>query len=211
MRIGIFGGTFDPPHIVHLILAEEALDQLGLDRVLWLVTADPPHKQDQSISPVSDRLAMVRTALQGNPKFEISRVEIDRPGPHYALDTVNLLQQTYSDADLIYLIGADSLRDLPAWHEPQALIEAVAGFGVMRRPGAEFDLAELEREFPGITEKTAFIEAPLMEISARDIRERVAESRPFRYFVPNDVYYYIKRNRLYHHGNSTGSVIKDEG
>lgn len=197
MRIGIFGGTFDPPHIGHLILASEALDQLKLDKILWALTADPPHKQNQMISPVTDRLALVRSALKGSPAFELSRVEIDRPGPHYALDTVKILQMEYPHAELIYLIGADSLRDLPIWHKPDELIAQVAGFGVMRRPEAELDLSRLNAHFPGLAKKLAFIETPLIEISSSQIRERAAAGKPYRYFLPFEVFQYIERKQLY--------------
>lgn len=204
MRVGIFGGTFDPPHMGHLILASEALDQLKLDRILWVVTADPPHKQDQSISPVTDRISLVRAALKGNPAFEISRVEIDRPGPHYALDSVKILKDQYPEDELIYLIGADSLRDLPTWHKPDELIAEVAGLGVMRRPGVEIALSDLEARFPNLAAKIAYIDTPLVEISSSEIRERVAESRPFRYFVPFDVYELIEKRQLYQNFDQQG-------
>lgn len=197
MRIGIFGGTFDPPHVGHLILAAEALDQLRLDKILWVVTADPPHKQDQNILPVSDRLSLVRAALKGNPAFDISRVEIDRPGPHYALDTIKILQQQYPDDVLIYLIGADSLRDLPTWHKPDQLIEQMGEFGVMRRPDVDLDLSELHARFQGLAEKLTFIDTPMIEISSTEIRERAAGGRPYRYFVPFDVYDFIEKRQLY--------------
>lgn len=197
MRIGVFGGTFDPPHIGHLILASEAMDQLGLDKILWILTADPPHKQEKILSPVSDRLAMVRAAIQGNPAFEISRVEIDRPGPHYALDTVKILQQHDPDAELIYLIGADSLHDIPTWHKPQELINQVAGFGVMLRPDIDFDLAALEKLFPGLSVKLAFIDTPLIQISSSQIRKRAAAGRTYRYFVQHEVYQIIEKKQLY--------------
>lgn len=202
MRIGIFGGTFDPPHVGHLILASEALSQLSLDKILWVVTADPPHKQDQSISPVSDRLSMVRAALKGNPAFEISLVEIDRPGPHFALDTIKLLQQQFPDAELIYLIGADSLRDLPTWHKPDELIEKVDGLGVMPRPDIDLDLSDLTARFPGLSGKLIFIDTPLIEISSSQIRERAAASQPYRYFVPYDVYEFIEKKQLYYNSIS---------
>lgn len=197
MRIGIFGGTFDPPHLGHLILASEALDQLKLDKIVWLVTADPPHKQDQFISPVTDRISLVRAALRGNPSFEISRVEIDRPGPHYALDTVKILKKQFAGAELIYLIGADSLRDLPTWHKPEELIDQVDGLGVMRRHDVDFDLPALTEHFPNLTNKLAFIDTPLVEISSSQIRGRAAQRRPYRYFVPNAVYEIIESRQLY--------------
>jgi len=197
MRLGIFGGTFDPPHLGHLILAAEAVDQLRLDKVLWTVTGDPPHKHGQEILPVEIRLTLVKAALADNPAFEVSRVEVDRPGPHYAVDTVTLLQKQFPDSQLFYLIGGDSLRDLISWHTPTELTSRVAGFGVMRRPAAIFDLATLERDIPGLTAKVQFIDSPLVEMSATEIRRRVAMGQPYRYFVQPGVYQIIMESGLY--------------
>ena len=197
MRIGIFGGTFDPPHIGHLILTAEALEQLKLDKVLWTLTADPPHKQGRTISPVDIRLQLLQAALADNPAFEISRVEIDRPGPHFAVDTVRILQGQYAQATLIYLIGSDSLRDLTSWHTPQDLTARVGGYGVMRRPGVDIDLTALERDIPGITAKVQFMDTPLIEISARQIRQRVAAGQTYRYFLPQQVFDLVEAFNLY--------------
>lgn len=197
MRIGIFGGTFDPPHVGHLILASEAYDQLMLDRLLWVLTPDPPHKQGLFISPAAQRLQLVQAAIAGNPIFELSSVEIDRPGPHYAVDTVRLLREQFPGAELFYLIGGDSLRDMPAWSRPELLVEEVDGFGVMRRPGAEIDMAHLESILPGITAKTHFFTAPLLEISSTEIRQRIAGGRPFRYYLLPLVYELIVTRGLY--------------
>ncbi len=142
--IGIFGGTFDPPHIGHLILAAEAHAQLGLDRLLWVLTPDPPHKQDRVITLLEHRLAMVRLALADAPEFELSTVEMDRPGPHYALDTVKIIADQNPGANLVYLMGGDSLRDLPLWHRPADFVKACHFIGVMRRPGDNIYLAGLE-------------------------------------------------------------------
>ena len=114
MRIGIFGGTFDPPHVGHLILAAEARDQLDLDCVLWVVTPDPPHKTTRALTPLETRLVMVHAAIDGDERFQISRIEIDRPGPHYSADTVRILAEEYPGSQLYYLMGGDSLRDLEA-------------------------------------------------------------------------------------------------
>ncbi len=140
-RIGIFGGTFDPPHLGHLILAAEATAQLGLDRLLWVLTPDPPHKRNQQLTPVNIRLELVQAALKDDPTFELCRVDLDRPGPHYTLDTVKLIQQKYSGEALFYLIGGDSLHDFPNWYQPEALLDSVKGLGVMRRPGDQIDLS----------------------------------------------------------------------
>ena len=202
MRVGIFGGTFDPPHIGHLILASEAVEQLQLDRLLWVLTPDPPHKQEKIISPSNIRLGLLQAAIADNPRFALSRVELDRPGPHYALDTVALLREQFLGGELVYLIGGDSLRDLPTWHEPQALVRAVDGFGVMPRPDAEYDLPTLEATLPGIAKKTFFLDVPLIEISSTDIRARLARGRSARYFLPAPVYaqivaqgYYLREPR----------------
>lgn len=197
MRIGIFGGTFDPPHLGHMILAAEAWDQLQLDRLLFVLTPDPPHKQDQLITSLEFRLQMLEAAVIDNPVFEHSRVEIDRSGPHYAVDTVHLLQEEYPEAELIYLMGGDSLIDLPKWHQPQAFLSACTQIGVMDRPQAGFEIDALEGQLPGVREKIRFISAPLLEISSRQIRRRVREGRPYRYYLMPQVTQIINANNLY--------------
>ncbi len=196
-RIGVFGGTFDPPHVAHLILACEARAQLRLDRLLWVLTAIPPHKLGQVITPLEDRLAMLQLALAAEPSFEISRVDIDRPGPHYSTDTMRLLRKANPAARWVFLIGEDSLRDLATWHEPAKLVAECDEIGVMRRPGVLTDPTNIENEVPGITAKLHFVDAPLLEIASNDIRRRVEEGRPFRYFVPEEVYQYIVEKGLY--------------
>ncbi len=196
-RLGIFGGSFDPPHIGHLILASEALDQLGLSKVLWVLTPDPPHKRGQALTPLALRLEMVRAAIEDNPAFELSRVEIDRPGPHFAYETVRLLARQHPDAELVYLIGGDSLRDLPAWRDPQALLAEVASLGVLRRPRARINLDRLETQIPGLSAKVEFIDAPQLEISSSQVRRRAAEGGPFRYYLPERVYRIICEHHLY--------------
>jgi nicotinate-nucleotide adenylyltransferase len=195
--IGLFGGTFDPPHIGHLILSAETHAQLGLDRLLWVLTPNPPHKQGQPITPLEHRLAMVELAISDNRLFELSTVEIDRPGPHFALDTVKIISEQNPTADMVYIMGGDSLRDLPTWHRPTDLVAALRFIGVMRRPGDFIDLPALEKIIPGLTAKVRFVDAPLLDIAAHEIRQRVAEGRPFRYFLPPAVYDYIVEHNLY--------------
>lgn len=197
VRIGVFGGTFDPPHVGHQILASEALDRLELDQVLWVLTPDPPHKPEREMALLKDRLEMVKIAISGNDCFRLSRVDIDRPAPHYALDTVNLLHQEFPEARLCYLMGADSLATLPTWHNPRKLVAACDELGVMCRPGNEPDLSDLEKELPGIISKVRFLEAPLLEISSSRIRARIRQNRPYRYFLPEVVYRYIEAYQLY--------------
>ena len=197
MKIGVFGGTFDPPHIGHLILASEAVHQMYLSRLLWVLAPDPPHKQDQTITPLPHRLEMLKRMVADNPMFEISRLEIDRPGPHYTIDTVRLLARQEPDADIILLLGGDSLRDLPTWRLCTDLVTAVFKIGVMRRPGDPFDMPALEAQIPGLTEKVCFIDALLQNLSSSVIRHRVMEGEVYRYYVHPFVYDYIVSNHLY--------------
>jgi len=194
--LGLFGGTFDPPHIGHLILAEEACAQLGLERLLWALAGDPPHKRDRSISSLPDRLALMQAAIDGNLRFELSRVDIDRPGPHWTADTVRLVSQDYPDGDLIFLMGGDSLGDLPNWNRPQEIL-SYCTLGVMRRPEQTFDLAALEETLPGISRKVRFLDLPMIDISSRDIRRRVLMGLPYRYMVPEAVREVIEERHLY--------------
>lgn len=204
MRIGVFGGTFDPPHLGHLILAAEAFEQLELDRILWVLTPDPPHKLGKTISPLPVRLQLLEAALGDEPKFEISRLDIDRPGPQFAVDTVQLLAREVAGSEIYYLIGGDSLRDLPTWRNPQQLIQRVAGLGVMRRPGDDFDLEQLEQVIPGLKARLHFIEAPLLEISSSQIRQRIQQGRTYRYYLPIRVYEMIEERGLYRYGEEQG-------
>lgn len=197
MRLGIFGGTFDPPHLGHLILAAEALDQLHLDRVLWVITPDPPHKRGQAITPAPLRAGLVQAAIGDNPRFALSTVELERPGPHYTVDTLTVLQERYPDADLVLLLGADSLVQLPTWHRPRDLVARCREIGVMRRPGEVLNLEALYAALPELRGKVRLMRAPLLEIAAREIRQRVAEGRPYRYYLPPAVYLLVERWGLY--------------
>lgn len=193
---GVFGGTFDPPHLGHLILADEARAALGLDKVLWVVAGVPPHKLDRPISPPDVRWELVGAAIQDTPEFERSSVDLDRPGPHYSLDTLRALrQQGYTR--LAFIMGSDSLIDLAAWHEPKAFVEACDVIGVMRRPGAETDLSALDQRLPGLKDRVKFFEAPFIGISGHDIRRRVAEGRAFHYLVLPSVAEVITRRGVY--------------
>jgi len=207
-RVGLFGGTFDPPHLGHTILAAEAFKQLDLTRLLWVLTPDPPHKGGQAITALDHRLEMVRRSLGVSPEFELSRLEIDRPPPHYAVDTVRLAAGLFPGSDVIYILGGDSLRDLPRWHDPAGFVAACGQIGVMRRPADSLDLAVLESALPGISAKLAFVEAPLLEISSRDIRRRAAAGRTFRHYLDPAVYEYIAANHLYVPESSRSSFLR---
>jgi nicotinate-nucleotide adenylyltransferase len=196
-RIGLFGGTFDPPHLAHLLLASEAAYQLELSRVLWTLTPHPPHKHDQTITPLEHRLEMLKLTISDDPLFELSRLELDRPSPHYSVDTIRTLASQEPDADIVLLIGGDSLHDIPTWRFPLELIVAVHQIGVMRRPGDSVDLPALEAKLPGISGKVRFVDALLQDISSTEIRRRAANGEPFRYYVPPSVYQYIIQHKLY--------------
>ena len=196
-RIGLFGGTFDPPHLGHLVLAAEAVSQFKLDKVLWVLTPDPPNKLGSPITPLVHRLPMLQGMIAHDPSFEISRIEIDRPGPHYTIDTVRLLVKQNEGAEIYLLIGGDSLWDLPNWRLSLDLVTEVSKIGVMRRPGDYTDLAPLEAKLPGVTAKVHFIEALLQPVASREIRRRVASGEMYRYYLAPQVYDYIEENKLY--------------
>ena len=197
MKIGILGGTFDPPHIGHLILASEALDQLSLSQVLWLLTPCPPHKTEQKITALAHRQRMVELAIEDNPGFTLSTVDIDRPSPHFAVDTMKILRKQAPEIEYHYLMGLDSLNDLPAWHTPAEFVRSCDHIVVMLRQGESVDIPRLETKIPHLEEKLIFLRTPVMDISGSDIRLRVASGKSFRYFIPEKVFRYIQENHLY--------------
>jgi nicotinate-nucleotide adenylyltransferase len=197
MRLGIFGGTFDPPHLAHLIFAQEAAFQLHLERVLWLLTPVSPLKSDLEISPWEQRLELLEAALAGNQKFEVSRVDIDRPGPHFAYESMKILADQNEGVQLLYLIGEDSLRDLTKWERSDELLRYCHQVGVMRRPEVETNLEQLENNIPGIRSKIKWVESPLLEISGRMIRSRLRSGQPVRYYLPDAVHELIREKGLY--------------
>jgi nicotinate-nucleotide adenylyltransferase len=198
-RIGIFGGTFDPPHLAHLILAETCAEALGLERVLWVPAADPPHKHGAPIAAARHRMAMVEAAIAGNERFALSHVDVDRPGPHYSADMVEVIAGSFDPGDELYfLMGGDSLHDLPRWHEPERLI-ARCRLAVMRRPadGMDAALESLCKTLPALASALRFVPAPLIEISGAEVRRRVRAGLSVRYLVPETVAAYIAREGLY--------------
>jgi nicotinate-nucleotide adenylyltransferase len=196
-RIGIFGGTFDPPHVGHLILAEECRTQRHLDRLLWVVTDQPPHKQWVEISPIEQRVELVKLCIRDNPAFELSRVDIDRPAPHFAIDTVRILKQQLPGTQMFYLMGGDSLHELPTWKRPQDFIRECDGLGVMRRHADQVDLESLEKVLPGVMHKVHIVEAPILEISSREIRQRISKGEAYRYYLREAVYEAIGELGMY--------------
>jgi nicotinate-nucleotide adenylyltransferase len=195
-RIGVLGGTFDPPHYGHLMLAEQAREQLALSRVLWVPAGDPPHKQDELITPVEHRLALVHLAIAGNPKFELSLVDARREGPHYSYAMLAIIAAEHPGDEVVFLIGEDSLRDLPTWKNPEKLIEA-ARLGVMRRRDVAYDIDQLEAAIPGLAGCLSFIDTPMVDISSEMIRDHLSKGRSARYQTPDSVLRYIHQHRLY--------------
>ena len=195
-RLGFLGGTFDPPHCGHLVLAETARVQLGLDRVLFVVAGRPPHKPGRPITPDRHRVAMVEAAIVGNPAFVVSRVDLDRPGPHYTVETLSLLRREYPEAELYFLIGGDSLAQFLTWRDPVGILRQ-ARLAVMPRPGYEPDLAVLEQVLPDVHDRLAWLDAPFLDVSASDLRRRIREGLPIRYLVPPPVEAYVREHCLY--------------
>jgi nicotinate-nucleotide adenylyltransferase len=193
--LGILGGTFDPPHNAHLALARESLRQLRLSRVLWVLTPDPPHKDDR-ITPYPVRREMVLAAISGIPAFELSEVEAERRGPHYMVDTLKVLHKRHPDAGFTLLLGGDSLRDMLRWHRPKQLIR-LCTLAVLRRPGARANMTRLEKFVPGIARKTTIIHAPPMAISSTGIRHQIKTGKDIAGQVPPSVEEIIRRNDLY--------------
>ncbi len=194
MRLGLFGGTFDPIHLGHLILAEQAREACGLDRVWFVVTAAPPHKSGGRTA-VNHRLEMARIAVAGHPAFEVSEVEAKTPGPHYSVETLTRLRDERPGDEFFFLIGADSLVDLPTWREPDE-IARLATVVVVNRPGIDADPGKLPDLGPG-TRPLVAVTVPPIGIASRDLRKRLAEGRSIRYMVPRGVEAYIDAQGLY--------------
>ncbi len=196
-RIGYFGGTFDPPHLGHLVLAAEAFHQLKLDQLNWILTPDPPHKTDRQITPVRLRLEMINLIVDSRSEFRVNCVDLNRDPPHYAADTVEILREEDPGQDLVYIIGEDSLQDLPDWHQPVRFLTAVDTLAIAPRPGITTDLADLERGLPELVGKTIWIEHVRIEISSSTIRSRIRSLKPYQHFLPEVIAGYIKKHHLY--------------
>ncbi len=202
MDIGIFGGSFNPPHIAHLVVAESVRDQFGLDRVLWIPGYIPPHKTRSKLADARHRLEMTRLATAGNPTFEVSSIEIDRKGTSYTVDTVTSLCSAHPDDTFYLIIGEDSLRDFISWRKPATIISKVSLL-VYRRTTQNSEqsnqnppLSEAERQFP---DRIRFADAPLLNISSASIRAQLQKGRSIRHQIPDSVHDYIKEYHLYLH------------
>jgi nicotinate-nucleotide adenylyltransferase len=196
MRLGIYGGTFDPIHLGHLILAEACREACGLDTVWFVVAGAPPHKPGDR-TDVSDRLDMVRYAIAGNPAFAVSEIEAKRPGPHYSVETLEAITRDRPDDELFFLIGADSLVDLPHWRQPDR-IGSLATLVVANRPGIPApDRAALEAALGPDARPILDVTIPPIGIASNDLRRKVGEGRSIRYQVPRAVEAYIAEHGLY--------------
>ncbi|MCK4409646.1 MAG: nicotinate-nucleotide adenylyltransferase [Candidatus Eisenbacteria sp.] len=192
MATGLMGGTFDPIHIAHLIIAEEALDLLGLDRVIFVPSGRPPHKSGDDVTSVEHRLEMVRLAIDGNPRLVLSDLEVKRTEPSYTVETVRQFRREFGEHEKLYFImGADSLAQFFTWKDPLDLISACE-FVVVPRPGVSPGDGD-----PRIREKAHVLDTPLIGVSSSDIRERVRAGRSIRYLVPEGVVAYIREKNLY--------------
>ena len=196
-KIGVLGGTFDPPHRGHLLIAREALTQLGLSQVLFAPTRQPPHKGLAGITPIAARLEMVRRAIAAHPQFQLSRVDVDQPGATYTADTMRRLRAQFgADVELFFIMGMDSLQSILTWRTPAELI-AVCKLVVFARPGFVADLDALEAQLPGVRARVVFLPAPPVDIAASDLQRRVRAGESIAEFVPATVAEYIAAQGLY--------------
>jgi nicotinate-nucleotide adenylyltransferase len=190
--LGVLGGTFDPIHYGHLIIAQSLVEELNLAQMLFLLSAHPPHKKTSAIAPWQDRLQMMKLALQGNPHFQTSDVELKQHGPSYTVETMKLLQSRYAQRyRVLFIVGADSILEIFTWREPERLLDS-RSLVVVPRPGC--DLRKLD---PRVAEKVTVVHAPLIEISSSDIRQRISQGRSIQYLTPEEVTRYIRGHNLY--------------
>ena len=196
MRIGVFGGTFDPIHMGHLVVAEDARAVLELDKVLFIPAGQPWFKSYRRITDPNHRFAMVCLAVESNPSFDVSDIEIRRSGPSYTVDTLAELREQYSGAEFVVILGVDALREIDRWHQPRQLFEMASVVG-MARPGATLDPSVLNAAIPGASSRMRLVDSTLIDISGTEIRQRVAAGRSIRYRVPAVVERYICENGLY--------------
>jgi nicotinate-nucleotide adenylyltransferase len=195
MRLGLFGGTFDPIHLGHLIVAEQCREACGLDRVWFVVAGAPPHKLGERTA-VAHRLEMARIAVAGHPAFEVSEIETSRPGPHYSVETLEAVHVARPGDDLFFLIGADSLADLPHWRQPER-IARLATLVVVNRPGIDPAATAAWPDLGPDARPMLSVTIPPIGIASHDLRRRLAEGRSIRYLVPRGVEAYVEAQGLY--------------
>jgi nicotinate-nucleotide adenylyltransferase len=189
-RIGVFGGSFDPVHQGHLIMAAEALDRLRLDELLFVPARRPSHKRARKLSPVEHRIAMLRLAVRGEPRFRVSRIEADGDDVNFTVRTLEVLARQ-ERADYYFVMGQDSLEEFPGWHEPDRIL-ALARLAVV--PRGEGELSALP---PPLRRRAVFLRAPRIGVSSSEIRRRLKRGLSVRYWIPDSVLSYIQRHALY--------------
>ena len=195
-RLGLLGGTFDPPHVAHLQVAQEAVERLALHRILFLVAAQPPHKLGEELSPASIRVEMVRKATEGNPAFEVSEMELEREGPSFTVDTLREIRASHPGAEIFFVLGADQLSEFHEWRAPDTIADLATVVVVARDGAGPEDIPAVELG-DGRTLDALSLPVIRMDISSTHIRNRVREGRPIRYLVPPGVEKIIERYRLY--------------
>ncbi len=200
-HVGLMGGTFDPVHYGHLVIAEEVCASLDLAEMVFVPAGEPPHKQGEVVTEARHRIAMLELAIASNPHFAISRVDVERPGPSYTVETLRLLREQWGMQTLIYfVIGWDSLEELPTWYNPGGILEQLAYLVAVHRPRHEEQPGyreQLEKRLPELKHRLLTMPAPQLDISATDLRQRVAEGRPIKYQTPEAVEAYIAQHGLY--------------
>jgi nicotinate-nucleotide adenylyltransferase len=198
MKIGVLGGTFDPVHLGHILMAEEAMKSLGLGEVLLVPAGQPISKMKEQLTPAEHRLQMLRLAVAERPHLKVSTMELERPGPSYTVDTITELGRKYGSKDeLLFILGWDSLAQLPNWREPARIIGMCSLVAVPRPGFPRPDLKALEKKIPSISKRVVFLEKPQADISATDIRKKVARGESIAHLVPAPVAEYIKKHKLY--------------
>lgn len=197
MRLGIMGGTFDPIHFGHLVTAEEALVQFNLDRVIFMPTGQPAFKSDERVTPAEHRYLMTVIATASNADFDVSRMEVDRPGLTYTVDTLMALRDRYGPStELFFITGADAVWDIVSWKDAETVADLVT-FIAATRPGYDLDAARRLHEETATHFRIEYIEVPALAISSTDMRRRIAEKRPITYLAPESVVAYVAKHSLY--------------
>lgn len=195
-RLGLLGGTFDPIHYGHLMIAEIIGEELSLDRVLFLPAGIPPHKPGQPISSATHRLRMTELAVEDNPRFAVSTMDIETDRRSFTVDLLRRIARLEPGADLFFIMGADSLRDFPTWHDPVGIVRQ-ARLAVANRPGFPLDLEDIYALVPEARARTVVVSSPAIDVSATAIRARAASERSIRYLTPEPVRAYIMTHRIY--------------
>ncbi len=206
-RLGLLGGSFDPVHVGHLIVAEALAYRLKIDHVVFLPAANPPHKSGQALAPAEARLEMIRRSIAGESGFSVSQADLNRPGPSYSAEMIaEIRARVEPQTELYFLMGMDSFRDFPAWYKPEVIAE-LARLGVARRPGVDVSMIDIERQVPETRGRIEIVNVPLIDVSSSNIRDRVRTNRSFRFHVIPAVADYIEKHGLYRDNSRIGKHI----